>query len=277
MTVDRLKKLIREINQLKQIPHENLYQNYFFERFLVRLAKSKYRNRFILKGGYLLSAIFGLEERVTADIDLTIHDFNVTEESLTTAIKEIIAVPVEDETTFNITNTHEIRDEDKYTGMRFTLQAQFHSMKIYIKIDFSTGDPITPRMVERPLHLSLSDSDIVLYSYNIETILAEKIETILSRADANTRMKDYFDIYTIMTKDFSRINQKTLKKAINKTFNHRGSLEILDQSTSIMKQLEDNENMQLQWEKYRQEHNFVGQTSYADVMRRIYDLVKLIN
>lgn len=275
MTVGKLKNYIREMSQRKKIPHEILYQNYFFERFLVRLSESKFQKKFILKGGFLISSMIGIEERTTADIDMTVQNLELSEEVLTETIKEITQIDANDNTFFNLHSVKSIRKEDVYPGIRYVLQAKFHSLKIFIKLDFSTGDIVTPNAVDRPIHLSISNENIELLSYNIETVLSEKIETILSRSVANTRMKDFYDVYSIMTKDRDNLDITILRKAINATFKYRGTQHVIESADSILVSLGSDENIKSLWETYKKDNIYVGSITLYEVITQVKELLKI--
>lgn len=272
----KLKHKINIISIQKNIPHGILYQNFFFERFLERLSLTKYKNMFVLKGGYLISYMLGVEDRTTVDVDLTVRNYNVNEESLRMAVQEILDITLEDNTSFVITNVTDIRHEDKYNGYRFTIIGTFYSIKFHIKLDVSTGDIITPYAQEKQIHLYMSETDITLMSYNTETVLAEKIETILSRAEASTRLKDYYDIFSILVKDLGNINIDDLKLAIQNTFIHRNSQNILDNATKILEQIKKSDILKERWEKYREDNPYVGKIAYNEVMTKLDLLVGLV-
>lgn len=275
MTVGKLKNYIREMSQRKKIPHEILYQNYFFERFLVRLSVSKFHEKFILKGGFLISSMIGIEERTTADIDMTIQNLELSEDVLTEAINEITRIEANDNTFFSLHSVKSIRKEDVYPGIRYVLQARFHSLKIFIKLDFSTGDIVTPDAVDRHIHLSISNEDINLLSYNIETVLSEKLETILSRSIANTRMKDFYDVYSIMTKDRDNLDITILKKAVLATFKYRGTPNDIENVDSTLEIIGSDKNMKSLWEIYKKDNIYVGSITFYEVITQVKELVKI--
>lgn len=195
----QLKAVVKNIAKEKNISAQLVLQNYMLERFLERVSLSEYRNNFIIKGGFLIASIVGLDTRATMDMDATITRYPVNAETIQKMIEEIIKINLEDEITFSFNGIGEIREGDEYTGYRAALSANYFPMAVPLKLDITTGDKITPREVEYEYKLMMEDRSICVLAYNVATILAEKLETIISRGDQNTRPRDYYDIY-ILTK-----------------------------------------------------------------------------
>lgn len=202
----QLKAKLRNVAKEKNMNFNSLLRLYMYDRFLERLSKSKYRDNFVLKCGFYLSTLFGIENRATVDIDTSFRNANFDEETIINMIKEIISIDISDNANIDYVGIAPIRDEDEYGGFRVSLIVNYDEMHESIHIDIATGDPITPKEIRYKYLPLLGDYYIDLHAYNIETILAEKIETMLSRLELNSRAKDFYDIYLIYTKDWKNIN-----------------------------------------------------------------------
>jgi predicted nucleotidyltransferase component of viral defense system len=255
------------------IPHEILYQNFFFERFLERLSISDYKDKMIIKGGFLLTSLLGIENRSTADIDLTLNTVSMDENIVRRSINQIIAIDVKDECNFEITNISEIRHEDKYDGLRVTILGEFHSLRFHFKLDLSTGDQITPSPVNRSFQLKISDKNIELLAYNFETVLAEKLQTILSRGIATTRAKDNFDVYSIVTSHMDLIDLSTLKEAFNATMEYRGTNYSKHQIVEILDSIKESDSMTELWNTYRDEFSFAHNIEFESVYMAVEKVI----
>jgi len=224
-TSTQLKALIRNLSREKNVKAEILLRNFMLEKFLERISLSKYKEQFVLKGGMLIAAIIGVDARSTMDMDTTISGFNLNEEELEIVIKNILAIPLDDGVTMELRKLESIRDEAEYPGIRVSINASLDKTKQTMKIDITTGDQITPRAIEFSYKLMLEDRSISILSYNLETVIAEKMETILSRGTTTTRMRDYYDIHILMILHEKEIDKNILRDAFNKTSRHRNSFE----------------------------------------------------
>lgn len=273
ISVDKLKQKIRDMAKDDNIPHEILYQNFFFERFLERLSISKYKDKMVVKGGFLLTSLLGIENRSTADIDLTINTLSMDENIVRRSINQIIAIDVKDECDFEITNISEIRHEDKYDGLRVTILGKFHSLRFHFKLDLSTGDQITPSPVNRKFKLNISDKYIELLAYNFETVLAEKLQTILSRGIATTRAKDYFDVYSILTNHKDLIDLYILKEAFNVTMRYRETNYSKQQIVEILDSIKESNAMNDLYNAYKKEFTFAKNTEFESVYFKVRKVI----
>ena len=217
----QLKDKIKNITNEKAVDFNTLLRLYIYDRFLERLSVSEYKDNFILKGGFYLSTLFGVENRNTMDIDTAFTNEDFTEENIEKMIKKIISIDIHDDAKISYLGISSIRDEDEYGGFRVDLIVQIENIKEKFHIDVATGDPITPKAIVYKYRPILGDNYINLWAYNIETVLAEKFETILSRLELNSRMIDFYDIYLIYTRDKTVINKEHLRLAIDKTFKKR--------------------------------------------------------
>ena len=245
------------------------------ERFLERVFLSEYKNSFVLKGGLLISSIVGLEVRSTMDIDGTIKNMPLTIESAKSMIEKIIAMPLEDNTFFTVKRIEEMMEESEYGGIRVSLDAQVDIMKTPLKIDISTGDVITPREISHEYKLMFEERTISVWAYNMETLLAEKLETVISRGALNTRLRDYYDIYILNDAETHPINLDTFKQAFEATTEKRGTVPFLKESDRIFQEIYDNEAMQSLWSDYQNKYDQAKGISWENIMhsvRRLYSL-----
>ncbi|WP_413854680.1 nucleotidyl transferase AbiEii/AbiGii toxin family protein [Candidatus Ruminimicrobium bovinum] len=216
---DSVKGKIKNISKKSGVSPQQLLQMFMFEQFLVKLSKSKYKNKFILKGGFLLSKIFGESNRTTKDIDTTIKGLPLQKENIKEIINEIINIPYQENITFKLVDIENIRKDDLYSGLRVTINVIFETINENLKIDITTGDIIIPKEIQFEYKLMFEDKTIFIMTYSIETIIAEKFETIISRNILNTRAKDFYDIYMLVQQN--NFNKKNLVTVINKTFTKR--------------------------------------------------------
>ena len=243
-TARQLKDLIRNLSREKSADAQILMRNYMMERFLERISLSEYRDKFILKGGMLVAAMVGLDARSTMDLDATIKGANVNVEDIENLISSIVTVPIDDGVKFQLKSISEIMDEAEYPGIRVSMSTTFDGVVTPLKIDISTGDAITPREVRYSFKLMLEDRSIDIWAYNLETVLAEKLETIITRATTNTRMRDFYDIYILEQLHGTTLNPKILHDALLATAHKRGSEKYLNQAEEVFDEVENDSVMQ---------------------------------
>jgi len=265
ISVQTLKQRIRNMSTEKKIPYEVLYQNFFFEHFLERLSNSIYCDSFVLKGGFMLTVILGIEGRSTSDLDMTVDGLQMTEDKIKDVITKICELG-ESEVSLEVTNTENIRHEDKYEGLRVTINGDYKGLSFPFKLDLSTGDQITPAAIERNVKLSLSGKNINLMTYPFETVLAEKLETILSRGVANTRSKDFFDVYAINKFYTDQLDYKIAKDALIKTMSYRETLNLLEDAPKIINTIENDEGLAENWGVYTDAYFFADNVEYSEVI-----------
>ena len=244
-----------------------LIRKYMMERFLARIAQSEYKNNFILKGGMLVSALLGVEARATMDIDTTVRFFPLTKEVASSIIKEIAAIDLDDGLIFHITKVEDIMEEHDYAGIRFTLEVTLEKLRDTIKIDVSTGDEITPAAIEFSYKMMFDDEKLEIWSYNLETVLAEKLETIVARSTLNTRMRDFYDVHILWTEMQSEINLKILEQAIINVARKRGTLHLLDNLNDILTDIKQSDYLETNWYNYRTYNYYVGDLTWQDVLQ----------
>lgn len=261
--------------------HNNLsvgqvLQNYMFERFLERLSKSQYSNKFIIKGGLLLSSIMGINVRTTMDIDADVIGMNFEKDEIEKMIKEIISIDIDDEVEIILDKVEDIREDNEYGGYKFKLIAKFSNLKIPFHIDISTGDIITPRAIEYKYKMILEDEYINIWTYNQETIVAEKLQTILGRKIENSRMKDFYDIYYFVTFRWNEINEDILKKAVKATFSKRETLSDLENIEQIIKTLSEDKNLKMLWKDYQDKFKYAKNVEYEETIKAIEFIKNII-
>lgn len=269
----QVKDKLKNIAVKKNIEFNTLLRLYMYDRFIERLAVSKYRDNFILKGGFYLSTLFGLESRSTNDIDTAIKDTNFTKENVEEMIKSIISIDINDGALINFMEISNIREEDQYGGFRVVLNVKVDIIRETFQIDIATGDPITPKPIVYKYLPILGDRYINIWSYNIETVIAEKLETILRRAEANSRTRDYYDLYLIYTKGWNNVNFNDLHKAIDKTFKKRNYTGNIEETIAILK---DSEIIKNRWDSYKKKYEYAKNIDYDKIMQCIEEIVKVI-
>ncbi|MDT2859948.1 MULTISPECIES: nucleotidyl transferase AbiEii/AbiGii toxin family protein [Lactococcus] len=270
------KSKIKQIAKEKKITTQQVQQSYLIEVFLEKLAKSPYRDNFILKGGYLIGGIVGLDQRATMDLDTTVKGFELTLEKLTNITEEIITIPTDESFTLSFDNVSEIRETDDYPGFKLKLYADFERIHELVSIDVTTGDAITPREIEFSINRLFSDDKLSLLSYPIETIIAEKVETILARGVASTRPRDFYDVYMISKLRWNEINFTTLANALNNTMTKRESKLQLNDYPAIIEQLKTSQVQQQLWKKYQREYNYAKDLSFNEVVDSVLRIVENI-
>lgn len=253
-------------------PNEVL-QNYMFERILERLSVSQYKNNFILKGGLLLSLIMGISTRTTMDMDTSVKGINLTDTELYKILKEILDINVGDNVKFQIMNSTPIREEDNYGGLKYNIIATFDNLKVNLSIDIATGDTITPKEIEYNYKMLFEDRELLIMTYNIESIIAEKFQTVVSRGILNSRMKDYYDLYYLITyKEFSKEN---LKQAITKTFEKRNTN--LKEIENTLSKIKESSFIKELWENYSKKHIYTENIKFEKIINTIYTIKDIIN
>lgn len=266
-TSRQLKDKISNLSGNDSTKAQMLIRKYMMERFLARIAQSEYKNNFILKGGMLVSALVGVEARATMDIDTTVHSLSLTKEVASSIIKEIAATDLDDGLTFSITKIEDIMEEHDYAGIRFTLEVTLEKLRDTIKIDVSTGDEITPAAIEFSYKMMFDDKKLYIWSYNLETVLAEKLETIVARSSLNTRMRDFYDIHILWTEMQSEINLKILEQAIINVARKRGTLHLFDNLDDILKDIKQSDYLESNWKNYKSYNYYVGDLAWQDVLQ----------
>lgn len=273
----QLKAYVKKMATEKKISAQLVMQNYMMERLLERVSLSKYKENFIVKGGFLIAAIVGLDTRTTMDLDTTIKGFELTHDSIREIFEDICKMAVKDDVAFSVNRTTDIRETDDYPGIRVSLTASYLPLKVPMTVDVTTGDKITPREIEYTFHLLFDDRSISIMAYNLETILSEKLETVLSRNIANTRPRDFYDIHILYTLRGLECDLVILKAALTETAKKRGSLSVLGQYESIIDSIRMDSGMHIFWKNYQKEFNYAKDVSFDETCNTILKIMKLLN
>ena len=268
-----LKAKIRNIAKQKNIPAQVILQNYMFERLLVRLSASEYKEKFVLKGGMLVAAIVGLDNRATMEMDTTLKNLPLTPEAIRSALEDVCDIAFDDGVVFEIGTISPIREDDIYGGYRVMLNAKFDTLLTPLSIDVSTGDAITPYAVQYNFSEIFDDEkSYELWAYNIETVMAEKVETILRRGVFNTRPRDFYDTYILTTTQ--KFDNAVFADALSATAKHRGTTEQIADVPSILYNIEESPELKTMWGKYRKQFSYAKDITYEQIMDSIKTLLK---
>lgn len=253
-----------------------ILQNFMMERFLERISISEYKDNFILKGGFLIAAIIGIDMRSTMDMDTTIKGVPVNRETVEKMLNKILMVNLDDNVIFKLKNIKSIHDVSDYDDFRVLIEAQFFNMRVNLKIDITTGDMIIPEEVDYSFRLMFEDRDISIKAYNLDTILAEKIESILARNVANTRARDYYDVYILSTIRKSDIDMESLRKAIRKKAEYRNTLVYVDNSSKYLTDIEESEDLIAIWEAYTMKFPYSKDIEFAEITKILREIIDTV-
>ena len=266
------KARINNYAKKNHIPAQVVLQNVMFERFLERLSKSEYKDKFVIKGGMLGSALVGLDTRATMDLDTTLRRLTLTEWEIMDAVTAICGIDLQDGVSFNINSIDSIRKDDDYGGYRVKLEASFEQIVTPLSIDVSNGDVITPEAVEYVISSIMDESTTIsLWGYNVETVLAEKAETILYRSTTNTRPRDFYDIY-ILVKE-REYDAVVFQNAFRATAEHRNTWQIIKDYEPIIARIEQSDALSEMWEKYRRSFHYAKDISFEDTIIALQKLL----
>lgn len=275
-TPEQIKGRIKSVAKQNNADARTLMRIYMMERFLERLAQSEYRDNFIIKGGILVTAMIGVAHRSTMDIDTSMKNLNLSAEDALRVVNQVKDIDLDDGVSFEVKDVSNIMDEMEYPGIRVTMNANVGRLITPLKIDISTGDVITPRAIEFNYDLLLEDRSISLWSYNLETILAEKLQTVLARGILNTRMRDFYDIRMLLDTYEDKVNKVVLKDAFAATCNKRGTDHLQEQAEEIIKIIEADEQLQVLWKAYQKKYSYAAEIDYASVINGVRKLMNWI-
>ena len=272
----QLKAYVKNLAKEKKISAQIVLQNYMLERLLERISVSKYNDNFILKGGFLLAAMVGLDTRATMDMDATIKGLQVTKETISGMFVDICKIHIDDDINFEFSGIDDIREDDEYGGYRVSLTGNYPPMAVPLKIDITTGDKITPREIVYSFNLMFEERSINVLAYTVETILAEKLETIISRGNQNTRPRDYYDVYILNTLQKQNIDNQILKEAFAATVKKRGTGHIVANYKEIIETVANSTVMNNQWTRYQKEFDYAKDINFKDICFMIKELLSSI-
>ena len=278
-TARQLKDLIRNMSKKKSADAQILMRNYMMERFLERISLSEYKNQFILKGGMLVAAMVGLDARAAMDLDATIKGTNVSVEDVEMIISQIISIPLDDGVSFRIKRISEIMEEADYPGVRVSMETKFDGVITPLKIDISTGDIITPREIKYNFNLMLENRTIEVWAYNLETVLAEKLETVISRNVTNTRMRDFYDIYILQKLYGEQLSKDVLWDALVATAKKRETLEQIETEDidEVFDEIQSSSVMENLWKAYQRNYSYSADIPWHTIMKSIRTLYEIIS
>ena len=270
----QLKAYVKNLAKEKKISAQIVLQNYMLERLLERISVSEYRDNFILKGGFLLAAMVGLDTRATMDMDATIKGLPVTKETISQMFVDVCKIHIEDDISFEFSGIEDIREDDEYSGFRVSLSGNYPPMAVPLKIDITTGDKITPCEMVYTFNLMFEERSINVLAYTLETILAEKLETIISRGDQNTRPRDFYDVYILNTLQKKNIDNQILKEAFAATVKKRGTEHIVINYKEIIETVLNSSAMKDQWTRYQKEFDYAKDIQFEDTCKAVIALIE---
>ena len=273
---DSLKAKVTDLSKRTNISNKYIIQEFMFEALLKRISISKYKEKFIIKGGFLLSSIFGVNLRSTMDLDTTIKGIPLTRKNLEKIINEIITININDNINFKLENIKDIRLEDEYSGYNVNLKAEFDGLKTNLMIDVTTGDVITYSETEYQYKTIFDNEAINIMTYNFETIIAEKLESILSRNIENTRMKDYYDLYMFVNFKWDVVNKKELVEAIKRTSIKRKTEDYILNAYKYIELIEDDNKLKRLWKSYALVYSYANDINFEDTIKAIKTVCKVL-
>ena len=276
LTVEQVKGRIRSLASKDNADARVLLRMYMMERFLERVSHSKYADKFIIKGGILVTSMVGVALRSTMDIDTSIRNQNLSEEDALKMVEDISKIDLHDGVTFIVKEASCIMDDMEYPGIRLAMNASLESMVVPMKIDISTGDIITPSAIQYSYKLMLEDRSIEVMAYNLETILAEKLQTVLSRGILNTRMRDYYDIHVLLSVYQDKIDQNIMKEAFHETCRKRDTVELKENGKEILDTLRNDDNLKKLWNSYQKKYEYARDCNFDEVVNDIESLLNYI-
>ena len=271
----QLKAWIKNMSAKVNVNENIILQNYMLERLLERISVSEYKYKFILKGGMLITAIVGIDMRNTLDMDATIKGFNLEKDNLESILNEIFNIELDDGVIFEFNNIKEIRQEDEYGGYRVSLDAKFDKLIVLMKLDITTGDVITPKEIKYKFDLMFDERSIEILAYNLETVIADKFETIISRNIDTTRARDFYDIYILWMTQQQNFDKELLVQAIRKKFEYRESMDKFDNIEEIFEVIKDSDILKEHWRNYQSKFIYAAEINYEDTMKVLEEIKNL--
>jgi predicted nucleotidyltransferase component of viral defense system len=270
----QLKARIKKLASKYHVPAQAVLQNFMLECLLERISISKYKDMIVLKGGMLIASLVGISSRTTMDMDATLRGYPLSDETIRAAFADICAIQLDDEVSFELGYIEPIRDDDEYGGYRVAIIARYEGINTPLKIDITTGDIITPSAIRYTFHSNFENKAIEVWAYTIETILAEKVETILRRSVLNTRPRDFYDVYIIMKTQREAVSQETFLTALHATCEKRMSQKVLQTKDEILRNIQSDPTMQQRWERYCKENYYANWIEFNDVIGVLHEIIR---
>ena len=269
------KAKIKNISKDKEIPAQQVQQHYLIEQVLKMISTSSYRDSFIVKGGYLIGQMIGLDKRTTMDLDVTLKGTEMSRENLIHIFEEILCSKT-DGFSFSVDKLEPIRQDDEYGGFSLKLNATFDTLKEVVFIDITTGDKITPREITYSMTSIFTNESIKIWTYNLETVLAEKLETIISRGLASTRPRDRYDLFTLYKLRKEEINLEVLKNALENTAEKRKSKDTIYNWEEQVRGIEISDYQKELWVRYQRQFKYAKDISFDNSVQVIREIMQQI-
>lgn len=276
-TPEQLKGSIRSMAVKKNLRAQEVLQMFFFERILDRLSRSEYQNNFILKGGLLISSMIGISERTTMDMDTTVRGIQMDEDEIVKCVEDILRIKVEDGIEFEFVKIEPIREDDAYNNFRIHLKAKYGKINNPMKIDVTTGDLITPAAVWYEYPLIFENRSIPVMAYTVETVLAEKYETIIRRNIGTTRARDFYDLHILFNSRMSDVRIDVLREAVIHTAKKRGSLQEMSDWEEIIEELRKDTFILRLWKQYVDENKYIGELTFENILNSVEKVAQILN
>ena len=269
----KLRSICKKISDETGLSYNVIQTHYFLETILEKISKSDENQNFIFKGGFLLASFIGIKQRSTVDIDFLIRKFTLTKENISQKLEKILKHEVYEDINYEIKKVEEIRKDDEYGGFRIAIECKLDNIRQIILLDIATGDPITPKEIIYKYKSTFDDKIYEIYSYNIETILAEKIQTIYQRGVFNTRSKDFYDVYILFHLKKKEIDYKKLGVACRNTFKHRSNKFNVVDILNVLGTLKGENDMLKYWSNYQDRFRYAKNISFHEVIDTIAELM----
>ena len=276
MNSDKLKSVISKKAHGNSDISQKFYQLFYFERILERISKSNYKGKIILKGGLLLTSIIGDDERTTKDMDATLKGVSLTKDDVEKVFNEILNININDGVQFQIISIKDIRMEDEYGGFRLNILSKLDNNKTYVTVELTTGDIITPKEMKYNYNSIFEDKKIPIMSYTLETVLAEKFQTIITRGLLNTRLKDFYDIYILINTKMDNLNKSILIEAVQNTFKKRQTSVDIERFNAVISYLIDDINMNNLWKEYCLKNNYASNVTFEDTINAVKQIIEIL-
>lgn len=267
---------LKEISSITRVDYNLLLLRFFMEEFLIRISLSQYRNDFVFKGGFLLSSLLGISNRTTMDMDISISNLSFEESKLKNIIEIIINNYGDPSITYEIQEIKPIIEDNKYGGLCVKLIGRLENIRQSFTVDFATGDPITPSAIHYDYHLMINNKVISIKSYNLETVIAEKLQTVVEKGLANSRSKDFYDLYIIFKTHRYELDIENLNKSVYNTFDYRKTKWDYDEVINLLSLITASKIMETRWIRFSNSHPFANNLIYTDIIDEISELVKTL-
>ena len=277
MNKNKLRSSIQKIEKETGLNYNAILIMYFLESILKRIAVSPYKDYFIFKGGFLLASIIGIENRTTMDMDMLVVNQDFTEENIVNMMTEIVEIDLKDNLKLIVESTELIKEDDEYGGFRIKIKCMLDNIRQIVPLDIATGDPVTPGAKVYDYHTLTENETICIKTYNLETIIAEKIHTIFVRGDFNSRNKDFFDIYILNKLKRDQIDVDILKESIKNTFEYRQTELSIEEIRRVLNSIAENPMMKTRWSSFTKKNTFAADLSFVDTINAGLDILNLFD